>query len=233
MYEGGDNIVVGGFHNIALALSAGLDIRLSTPVTAIDYSSDEALEQVRVTTASGEVVTGGCRGRLTAHWVREGQHHSLHAGAAGVEGGGVAWYWQRAVQQGDPALRRRVLAQAHRLLRLLLRPRHHRRLRYAATAQSAHLPRTNCWFVNYYPVTQSPILIAAVSGDIRTPPRDRSPTPAAATPSSHASRSCSPTARLTRRTSARRAGDALGRATSGAAAATASSTWHGTRGVHG
>ena len=162
VYEGGDNIVVGGFHNIALALSAGLDIRLSTPVTAVDYTDGSS--HVRVITAGGEVVTAdavvvslpiGCVKASTIRYtppLPQWKLESWRGIGSGLYNKVILHFddvfWPKHVDYFaccfDPA----TIATS-----------------ISATAQSAHLPRTNCWFVNYYPVTQSPILIAAVSGD--------------------------------------------------------------------
>ena len=163
VYEGGDNIVVGGFHNIALALSAGLDIRLSTPVTAVDYTADGS-SPVRVTTAAGEVVTAdavvvslpiGCVRASTIRYtppLPQWKEQAWRGIGSGLYNKVILHFddvfWPKHIDYFaccfDPATITASLT---------------------ATAQSAHLPRTNCWFVNYYPVTQSPILIAAVSGD--------------------------------------------------------------------
>ena len=161
VYEGGDNIVVHGFHNIALALSAGLDIQLSTPVAAIDYASGEA---VRVTTASGAVVVADavvvslpigcvkagtiCYSPPLPAW-KEAAWRGIGSGLYNkvILHFDDVWWPKHAAYFGccfDPATIQQSLA---------------------ATSQSAHLPRTNCWIVNYYPVTQAPILVAAVTGE--------------------------------------------------------------------
>lgn len=165
VYEGGDNIVVGGFHNIALALSAGLDIRLSTPVTAIDYTgSDTSSPAVRVTTSTGEVMTAdavvvslpiGCVKAATIHYtppIPQWKEEAWSGIGSGLYNKVILHFdevfWPKHIDYFaccfDPATITTALT---------------------TTAHSAHLPRTNCWFVNYYPVTHSPILIAAVSGD--------------------------------------------------------------------
>ena len=163
VYEGGDNIVVGGFHNIALALSAGLDIRLSTPVTAVDYSGGTS-SQVRVTTAGSEVITAdavvvslpiGCVRASTIRYtppLPSWKEEAWRGIGSGLYNKIILHFddvfWPKHIDYFaccfDPATIDSAIT---------------------ATAQSAHLPRTNCWFVNYYPVTQSPILIAAVTGD--------------------------------------------------------------------
>ena len=153
-YEGGDNIVVNGYHNIVLALSQSLDIRLSSPVTRIDYSSPT----VRVTTASKEemecdaVVVSLPIGVLKAGTVVY-QPPLPEWKVRAWEGIGMGLYdkvilrfpsvfWPKHVDYFacifDPA-------------------------EPPAPSDSAHVPRLNCWFVNYFPVAAQPVLIAMVS----------------------------------------------------------------------
>ena len=164
VYEGGDNIVVGGFHNIALALSAGLDIRLSTPVTAIDYTAASTSKPpVRVTTASGEVVEAdavvvslpiGCVRAGTIRYtpsLPQWKEDAWRGIGSGLYNKVVLHFddvfWPKHVDYFACCFDPSAIATT-----------------IPATAGSAHLPRTNCWFVNYFPVNQSPILIAAISG---------------------------------------------------------------------
>ena len=160
-YEGGDNIVVNGYHNIALALSQGLDVRLSSPVTAIDYSSPTAIT----------VTTAACSSSLTADAVVVSLPIGvLHSGSVRYSPPLPDWKLQSWQGIGSGLYNKVVLR-----FDSAFWPRH---VDYFAcvfdpaappspaassSSSSAHLPRLNCWIVNYLPVSGQPILIAMVT----------------------------------------------------------------------
>ena len=156
-YEGGDHVVVNGYHNVALALSQGLDIRLSTPVTAIEYSSPT----VRIT-AGGDTLT--CDAVVLSLPIGV-----VKAATVAYSPPLPAWKVNAWAGIGSGLYNKVILT-----FRNVFWPKH---VDYfgcifdpaapptpsSSSSLPPLLPRLNCWFVNHYPISSSPTLICAVS----------------------------------------------------------------------
>lgn len=173
LYEGGDHIIINGYQNIPLALSAGLNVRLSSVVKSINYGvadqSDAKNGSVKITLADDQVVECHAAvvtvpiGVLRAQTIKftpslpETKLSSIGKVGMGLFNKVVlqfdSVFWDKGIDY--MALDYPVPYDA----------------KDPANAGDAdlsklHRRRENVWMVNLWPVAHKPIVICLVSGDL-------------------------------------------------------------------